>query len=84
MHVTRETPAQIDRRLRTVASTMNLELLDGDWWYEEFPADRFQARVRSDAVALVRDEDGWCQLVPVRDGDRPPERALRRLTSWSR
>lgn len=74
MHVSHETPGQIDRRLRRVAAEASVEVLQGDWWYEEFPLDRFPARVRADAVALVRDRDHWSQLVPVRGGDEPRER----------
>ena len=73
MHVSLETPAHTEQRLRRVAKRTVVELRDGEWWYEEFPVDQFPGRVRSDAIALVRDESGWCQLVPVRSGDHPHE-----------
>jgi hypothetical protein len=74
VHITQETPAQTDERLRRIATTTSVEVLTGDWWYDEFPATEFPARVRADAVALVRDRSGWCQLVPVSGADRPRER----------
>jgi hypothetical protein len=74
MYVSRETSEESDRRLRRVAAAMDIEVLDGDWWFEEFPLERLDDRVRSDAIALVRDGDGWSQLVPVRTDDRSTER----------
>jgi hypothetical protein len=74
MHVTQESSAQIDHRLRRVATVTSVEVLTGDWWYDEFPPEDFPARVRADAVALVRDRSGWSQLVPVSGADRPKER----------
>ncbi len=74
MHVTQETAAQVDQRLRSVAAATSVEVLRGDWWHHEFPANQFPAQVRSDAIALVRDRSGWSQLVPVRDTDQPSER----------
>ena len=74
MFVSHETPAQTDKRLKRVAAASTLEVYDGAWWYEEFPLDQFPVRVRSDAVAVVRDSERWSQLVPERDADDPGER----------
>jgi hypothetical protein len=74
MYVSRETPEQTDRRLRRVAAATDIQVLDGEWMFKEFPLDRFTERVRPDAIALVRDRDGWSQLVPARTGDRRIER----------
>jgi uncharacterized protein DUF6196 len=74
MHVSQETPEQTDLRLQRVLATTRLEVLEGEWWFDEFPLDRFAQRQRVDAIALVRDDDGWSQLVPVRAGDNPGER----------
>jgi len=79
VHVNRETPEETEQRLRSVAAAMTVEVLDGVWWYEEFPLEGFPSRVRSDAIALVRDRERWCQLVPVRAADRPREE----LRLWS-
>jgi len=74
MYVSRETPEETDRRLRRVAAATDIEVLEGEWWFEEFPLERLAERVRLDAIALVRDSDGWSQLVPARTDDRPTER----------
>ena len=74
MYVSRETPEETDRRLWRVAAATDIEVLDGEWWFEEFPLERLADRVRTDAIALVRDSDGWSQLVPARTDDRPNER----------
>lgn len=74
MYVSQETPEQTDLRLRRVLATTRLRVLDGEWWFDEFPLDRFSRRQRGDAIALVRDDHGWSQLVPVRAGDNPGAR----------
>ncbi len=73
MHVTHEGPYETDRRLRCVAAAMTVKVLDGAWWYEEFGLDELRARWRSDAIAVVRDDERWSQLVPLRPGDRASE-----------
>jgi len=74
VHITQETPPETDQRLRGVAAVTSIEVQDGEWWYDEFPLDQFPARVRPDAIALVRDQDRWSQLVPLRSPDQPRER----------
>jgi hypothetical protein len=74
MYISVETAAQTDRRLRSVAAATSIQVLDGEWWFDEFPRAQFLDRLRSDAVALVCDGDGWSQLVPARTGDRAIER----------
>jgi hypothetical protein len=79
MHVNRETPAETEERLRSLAPALALEVLDGPWWFEELAPGGFPACVRADALALVRDGERWCQLVPVRADERPAEE----LRIWS-
>jgi hypothetical protein len=73
MHITPEIPTQTEWRLRRVAAAMHVEVLDGAWWYDEFSVEEFRGRARPDAIAMVRDGDSWCQLVPVKPGDSPRE-----------
>jgi hypothetical protein len=40
LYVSRETHKQTDRRLRRVAAATDIQVLDGEWWFEEFPRDR--------------------------------------------
>jgi hypothetical protein len=74
MDLSRDGPAETEARLRRVVAEAALEILPGAWWFDELPLAAFPARVRPDAVALVRDGNCWSQLVPVRSGDAPAER----------
>jgi len=74
MYVSRESAEETDHRLLGVAAATHIEVLEGEWWFEEFLHDEFADRIRPDAIALVRDGDGWSQLAPVRADDRPTER----------
>ena len=74
MYISAETPEETDHRLRRIAALMEVELLDGVWWYQELTPDEYPRRVRPDAIALIRGPNGWSQLVPVTGGDNAPER----------
>jgi hypothetical protein len=74
MYVSVESPEETDRRLRQIAALMEVEVLDGQYWYEELPPEEYPRRVRQDALALIRGRHGWSQLVPVISGDNAPER----------
>jgi hypothetical protein len=74
MYISVETPEETDRRLRRIAALMEVEVLDGEWWYEELAPDEYPRRVRQDGIALIRGRNGWSQLVPVVSGDKAPER----------
>ncbi len=65
MDVSQETSAETDARLQRVIASVDLEILPGDWYYEEIGHTNFEARISGDAIALVRDSDGWSQLRPV-------------------
>lgn len=73
LNISRETPEQTDRRLRQVLATATFDLDPVAWWYQELAIADFPSRIRSDAVAVVRDAETWSQLVPVRRGDDPTE-----------
>ena len=74
MHVSAETAEQTDARLRRVMAMATLDVDDRSWWFEELALEDFKRRTREDAVAIVRDADGWSQLVPVGPADAPSER----------
>lgn len=67
MYVSHETPEETDRRLRGVLATADLTVLDGTFAFEEFPLHAFPARAHADALAIVRDDDRWSQLVSSSD-----------------
>ena len=74
MYISKESPEQTERRLRRVIARATLRVRDETFWFDEFPPGELSERVRGDAIAVVRDEMCWSQLVPVRDRDRPLER----------
>jgi len=62
--ISRETAEQTEVRLRHVITQARLQVFEGTWAFEEFPIDGFAQFARSDALALVRDDAVWSQLVP--------------------
>ena len=65
MHISVETPAQTEGRLREVIREAEFALLDGTWRFEEFAVAAFISAVNPAALALVRDGERWSQLVPA-------------------
>ncbi len=65
MYVSRETPDETEARLRRVIAAATLESFDGTFTFDEFPLDAFAERVCHEALALVRDDAVWSQLVPA-------------------
>jgi hypothetical protein len=59
-----ETSEQTHARLRHVIQHAWLKVYGGRWVFEEFPAVEFNTRVSPEAIALVRDDQVWSQLVP--------------------
>lgn len=70
MYVSKETPEQTQKRLLKVISQAEFKALEGNYTFEEFALLELSARMRNDALALVRDETQWSQLVPARDASR--------------
>lgn len=65
--ISHETDEQVEQRLRQVIKKARLHVYPGTWAFQEFPLDRFTESARSDALALVRDDAVWSQLVPDDD-----------------
>ncbi|WP_406268818.1 DUF6196 family protein [Streptomyces sp. NBC_00191] len=59
-----ETAQQTEERLQRVLAEAEFVIQEGIWSFEEFPADRPPA-LTADALAVVRDADSWCRLVPA-------------------
>ena len=51
---------------RRVIRSARVKFYDGAWSFEEFPVQRFTERANPDALALVRDDQVWSQLLPHR------------------
>lgn len=62
--ISHEDPATTDSRLRRVIQSARVEFYDGAWSFDEFPVHEFTERASSDALALVRDDQVWSQLLP--------------------
>ncbi|MBI0327241.1 DUF6196 family protein [Burkholderia plantarii] len=62
--ISHETAERTEQRLRRVITEARLVVYPGSYRFDEFPLDRFPAAARADALALVRDDQVWSQLVP--------------------
>lgn len=60
--ISSERRVESERRLRAVFRSAEVVHLDGAWCFR-----RIHAGLPVDAVATVRDADGWCALVPASD-----------------
>lgn len=65
--ISHETTEQTERRLRRVITEARLRIYPGTYTFDEFPLDQFPSAARADALALVRDDNVWSQLVPSHD-----------------
>jgi hypothetical protein len=66
--ISRETPLQIETRLRSVIKRAKVQIFSELYQFEEFPSADFGDRFDARALALVRDGELWSQLVPFQDG----------------
>jgi hypothetical protein len=62
--VSRETLEQTHRRLEKVIRRSRLTVYEQPHAFEEFPLHALRERLNPDALALVRDDAVWSQLVP--------------------
>ena len=63
--ISHETPERVGERLRRVIKEARLLTYDEPYAFEEFPLVEFTTRASADALALVRDDAVWSQLVPA-------------------
>jgi hypothetical protein len=69
MHISVETSAQTEGRLRKVIREAEFASVDGTWRFDEFEAAEFVSAANQNALALVRDGEHWSQLVPASQGE---------------
>jgi hypothetical protein len=74
--ISEERQVETERRLRAVLRAAQVEHLEGTWCFERVIGD-----APRDALATVRDVDGWCALVPA--GEDPKEPFGVTLTTFS-
>jgi hypothetical protein len=65
--ISQETAEQTESRLRRVIKTARLTVYQHSYAFHEFPLTDFPGSARTDALALVRDDRVWSQLVPCDD-----------------
>ena len=62
-----ETPTQTENRLLQVIAQSEFKIFSGSYAFEEFALDDFSTLARQDALALVRDNEVWSQLISCHD-----------------
>jgi len=67
VYISTESPEQTDARLRKLIAHSRLHFYAEPYAFVEFPASGFPGQVDPRALALIRDEALWSQLVPSAD-----------------
>ncbi len=65
MYISQETLEQTEKRLKEVIRQANFKIHDGAYFFEEFPLEKYN--FDRNALAVVRDEEVWSQLIKVSD-----------------
>jgi hypothetical protein len=63
VNISHEGPREIEKRLRRVIQETRLTVYDEAYAFDEFPIAAFKERADGRALALVRDDAVWSQLV---------------------
>lgn len=71
MYISQETPAQTETRLKQVLQQAHLKTYDGAYFFQEFPLDRYE--FDRNALAIVRDEEVWSQLIKASEEHKNKE-----------
>ena len=67
MNISTETPEQVTTRLKRVIKQSRLTTYPKAYSFDEFPIGEFRHRADEKALALVRDDHLWSQLVESND-----------------
>ncbi len=70
MYISQESSKQTQARLLKVIAHAEFVFFEGMFSFEEFPLTYFPHLVNSEALAFVRDDKVWSQLVPSRDATK--------------
>jgi Family of unknown function (DUF6196) len=63
VNISHEKSHEIENRLRRVIQETSLTVYDDPYAFEEFPLEAFKEHANMAALALVRDDQVWSQLV---------------------
>lgn len=69
MYISQETPEQTQQRLLKVIAEARLETFTDTYIFNEFLLEEFPAKASMHALAFVRDEEVWSELVPSQDAN---------------
>ena len=75
MYVSHEPDVQMEARLLTVIALADFVSYDGAFEFVESSVADVVPEIRPDAVAIVRDDDVWSQLVPCARPSRKGKRS---------
>ena len=67
VQISHEKPKETEVRLLRVIANSSFITYDSTYVFEEFPLTDFVSKAREDALALVRDNEIWSQLIPSDD-----------------
>ena len=67
MYISFETEDEKERRLREVIKKSDFKIYEGTYYFEEFALKEFSKKANENALALVRDDEVWSQLVLCSD-----------------
>lgn len=70
--ISHETPEETEVRLENVIRAAELKVYELSYAFAEFALDKFPVAVDPEAIALIRDDETWSQLVPHRSGAAEP------------
>jgi Family of unknown function (DUF6196) len=63
VNISKETESEMSTRLERIIRDSRLTVYTGNYVFEEFPIDEFKCRVNENALAIVRDDQVWSQLI---------------------
>lgn len=67
VQVSKENEQQTHNRLKSVIAQADFKVYEGTYIFEEFPLAELTQKINTDALALVRDQHVWSQLVRSTD-----------------
>jgi hypothetical protein len=68
VNISQETTEEINTRLRSVIKEASLKVYEETYCFQEFPLVSFPSMASSEALALVRDDRVWSQLIMYTGG----------------
>ncbi|WP_338426015.1 DUF6196 family protein [Sphingopyxis kveilinensis] len=67
--ISHESIEETERRLKQVIQSAKLVVYDQEYAFAEFALSEFPNAINAEALALVRDDNVWSQLLPCTDPD---------------